>query len=372
VRDPLHGLDEVPWAELSHAYGSAEDVPDWLRDLRSADADDRLDARRRLYAAIDHQGTRYAASAPAVPFLYALAADPATEQRPEIVRLLGFLAIGYEEMWLPAGVDIATWRRDVADAPADDAEYAGYEMATYDAVRATVPGLCALLADPDPRLRAVTAWTLAWFPEESALVVPRLLELVETERVPGVGANALVAAGLLGDAALADRLRPYLAEGEPVLRWAAATALARLGVTDVAVVAELARRGASEPSQEAPRVAFYDGGDIRAYSARSLAALDGSFTDEAVAAVLDGLADVSGPYAFTPTATALRLTFGPEPPSTRPSFAELTEAQRRCVRILAEIGERTWLWNDFTEILRGWHLPDRRDDCRRYAGLPDA
>ena len=373
MRDPLHGLDDVPWAELSHAYGSADDVPDELRALRAADADDRFDALRRLYATIDHQGSRFEASAPAVPFLYALAADPTSAQRVEIVRLLGSLAIGYPEMWLPAGVDIASWRRDVAAAPAADrgADYARYEMAAYDAVRATVPGLCTLLADPDPKLRAVTASTLAWFPEESALIVPRLLELLEIERVPGVGANAIVAAGLVGDAALADRLRPYLAGEDPLLRWAAATALARLGATDVAVVAELARCGASEPEQETPRVCFSDEGDIRAYSAKSLAAVQGELTDEAMAAVLDGLAGVSGPYAFTPAATALRLTFGPEPPATRPPFAELTEPQRRTVRILAEIGERTWLWTDFTDILRDWNLPDRRDDCRRYVGLAD-
>jgi hypothetical protein len=35
------GIDEVDWASLRHAYGSAEDVPPLLRGLASADAVER-------------------------------------------------------------------------------------------------------------------------------------------------------------------------------------------------------------------------------------------------------------------------------------------------------------------------------------------
>lgn len=33
----LNGLDQVGWARLTHAYGSAQDVPDQVRDLVSPD-----------------------------------------------------------------------------------------------------------------------------------------------------------------------------------------------------------------------------------------------------------------------------------------------------------------------------------------------
>ena len=33
----LKGLDDIPWAELEHAYGSAADVPDLLRKLLDPD-----------------------------------------------------------------------------------------------------------------------------------------------------------------------------------------------------------------------------------------------------------------------------------------------------------------------------------------------
>jgi hypothetical protein len=41
----LAGLDEVLWAGLTHAYGSAEDVPGMLRRLVSADAERRAGKR---------------------------------------------------------------------------------------------------------------------------------------------------------------------------------------------------------------------------------------------------------------------------------------------------------------------------------------
>jgi hypothetical protein len=63
----LEGLDEIDWAALSHAYGPATDVPEWLRSLRSPDPEVREWVREDWN--IVHQGTGYAATAPAVPFL---------------------------------------------------------------------------------------------------------------------------------------------------------------------------------------------------------------------------------------------------------------------------------------------------------------
>ena len=393
----LAGLDDIDWAGLSHAYGSAADVPGLLRGLTSPDAELRKKASSTLHTNIFHQSSRYEASAYAVPFLLALAADPGTPDRPGIVRLIGALAIGYDESHLPAGVDIEGWRRAVAERrtadpdawvaeAADDAERRHreterelfdsareaeeHELAAYDAVRAGVPVLCALLGDPDPAVRAVAAWAVGWFPEESAVALPRLLDLLATERVPGVAANAIVAAGLLGDASLADRLRAVLTDEEPLSRWAAATALARVGVAESGVIAELAIGSANPPEQGDPRVEHYEG-DLRGFSSQSLARLDGGLPDGALAAVLHGLARASGPNAFAVTAAALQLAFGDAPPQTRPGYADLTEPQRRTVRVLAQLDEETWRWVNFTDILRTWRLPDTRLDCRRYAGLPE-
>jgi hypothetical protein len=175
--DALAGLEEIAWAGLVHAYGPAGDVPGLLRTLISESPDERERAMHELYGNIFHQGSRYQATAHAVPFLARLAVDPQTPRRDEIVHLLVAAAIGYDEAFMPAGVDIAAWRAEIErmrsvgpaqrrelDAWVEAARNEGErrvrsmqrasfdraqalrsaqdELGAYDAVRAEVPG-CA-------------------------------------------------------------------------------------------------------------------------------------------------------------------------------------------------------------------------------------
>src|SRR6266498_2020089 len=89
-------LDRIPWKNLTHAYGSAEDVPDLLRALRTASPDDKGDGTPlyELFGNIWHQGTVYEATAYAVPFLIDLAANPGTPDRIGILQLLAEIAKG--------------------------------------------------------------------------------------------------------------------------------------------------------------------------------------------------------------------------------------------------------------------------------------
>jgi hypothetical protein len=100
----LEGLEAVDWATLEHAYGSAEAVPRLLRQLRSADTPTREDALDQLLFTIGHQGTRYSATAPAVPFLVELATAPDTHHRARLVNLLAYAAIGDDQASLPDGI----------------------------------------------------------------------------------------------------------------------------------------------------------------------------------------------------------------------------------------------------------------------------
>ena len=58
----LEQLDEVAWASLSHAYGSADDVPELIRAPASPDGELRESALSELYGNIVHQGTRWEAT----------------------------------------------------------------------------------------------------------------------------------------------------------------------------------------------------------------------------------------------------------------------------------------------------------------------
>jgi hypothetical protein len=365
--DPLRGLHEVDWAGLTHAYGPAGDVPGQLAGLRSSDPGRRDRALHHLYGSIFHQGSRFEATAYAIPFLLALAADPDTAQRDELVMLLAALAVGFDNEHLPGGVDIRAWRSGAARLSRADPARSDTELAAYDAVRAGVPALLGLLADPSPRARSAAVYALSWFPEESPRILPRLLNLLRAEPVPDVAANALIAAGLLGDRALVGRIRGFLHDSQRVLRWAAAVALTRLGDGGPQVTGELAACLVNPPAVGKPGIRFFEG-DLRGYAAISLASLGDDAPAQAVTAVLDGLAACSGWDAIAVTEAALRLTFGARPVRPLPGFDELSQGQQRVVRTLAALGG-PWQLVNFTDILRAWNLPADRAECRSYALL---
>jgi HEAT repeat protein len=403
--DVLEGLDAVNWAGLTHAYGPASDVPELIRALASTEADERARALHSLYGNIFHQGSRYEATACAVPFLARLAANSQIAQRDDIVLLLAALAIGYDEAFLPAGVDIAGWRAGVeqvrvadpaetlrqldawVDAarsegersvrqmrraiydPASELRSAEDELGAYDAVRAEVPGLRGLLGDDDPGVRAAGAYLLGWFPEEATGSAAALRALLPVEAVPGVAANAIISAGLLGETNLVPQLRAYLDGSEPLMRWASAVALVRLGPADPSVLRVLASASADPPQRgPGPPVNFLHG-NLRGHAAQALAALDGHLPASVVDGLLQGLARSTQVAAFPMAVAALRVAFPGGGPDPLPPFGELTKLQQRVVRTLAELGPETWRWGNFMEILRAWNLPDNHVDCRTYAGL---
>ncbi|MFF3853115.1 hypothetical protein [Micromonospora sp. NPDC002575] len=406
------GIDDIDWVRLGHAYGSAGDVPGLLRALRSPDEGERQAAFGSLYANIFHQGTRYEASAYAVPFLLELLADPATPDRELVLYLATALAVGYDERWLPEGVPVAEFRR-VADGGrellaakpppwhGDDEtqkEYVEYayvesldeadqqrlwahiELTVYDAVRAGVPLFRDLLTDADPGLRAGAAYALAWFPEDAAGSLPALVAAAEAalEVDEDEAATALVAAGLLGAAPDAG----LLADPRPVIRWAAAIGRARvLGVdADQATVDELLAWTAAagpghRPAADGAEVPFLDG-DLNGYAGLSLRLLDTRHTDRAFDALLDRLPAVTGEKALPVAAEALRLAF---PDGSLPKgapCAALAPRQRRLVEVLARSPE-VWLFGDstfvnFSLLVGDYGLPRSREAMLAYLDGPPA
>ncbi|WP_166385540.1 hypothetical protein [Catellatospora methionotrophica] len=269
-------LSSIDWASLTHAYGSAEDVPDLIGALRSSDADVRGEAMTELYGNIFHQGSRYEASAYAVPFLLELVADSTTPDRQELIRLLASLAVGYGHHHAATGFPIAAMRDTMAQVPDQtwqswsqamkewyDIVSTGqrqpiplskperraletrHELAAYDAVRASVPVLLDCLDDLDAEVAGEAIHALAWFPEEITSIRPRLLAITSDNQQPEqIAGAALVAVGLLGGTLtqpVSDLFDTHLRTTDPHLRWSAAVAWAHLALEDVpdTAVAEL-------------------------------------------------------------------------------------------------------------------------------------
>ncbi|QIP86643.1 hypothetical protein GLX30_24450 [Streptomyces sp. Tu 2975] len=180
----LDGLDAHPWAGTTHAYGSAEDVPDVLRALTGDDGEAADEAVSELYGSVLHQGTVYAASADVAPFLARIAA--AGHKSADLLRLLGDMAGSDDEY----GVEPGTVRRAVA---------------------AQLPLMTPSLVEPDPAVRQAAVWAVAQT-RVAGTVLPELLGRWDTEREPLVRAELLGAvAGLdpvAGDALAQAALGP--------------------------------------------------------------------------------------------------------------------------------------------------------------------
>jgi hypothetical protein len=151
-------LDEIPWKDLTHAYGSAEDVPELLRALKlepRVKAPNSESALWHLCGNIWHQGTVYEATSYAVPFLLELAANPDVPDRLGILELLALIADGN-----PRGSE---WRTNAHEAVA-----AGLDVLIQ-------------MADDNSDIGLAASHVLAQLPEHVSVVGPLLEKYIETE-----------------------------------------------------------------------------------------------------------------------------------------------------------------------------------------------
>ncbi|MFI9831514.1 HEAT repeat domain-containing protein [Streptomyces sp. NPDC051913] len=154
------GIDEVDWASMRHAYGSAEDVPGLLRGLASADPAEREIALDGMYGAVHHQGDVYDSTLACVPYLFTLAAREEVRDRGGIVELL--VSIG-------------------GDGEVAEGADAGYAMARA-AVRAGAEVFARLAGDPDAGVRRSAASAVVRFLDRPERVLSLLRERIAVER----------------------------------------------------------------------------------------------------------------------------------------------------------------------------------------------
>ena len=192
----LEQLASINWSDLSHAYGSAEDVPQLLRDLTSPDEQLCSRALGTLYTNIYHQGTVYQASAYAVPFLLELLGEATVPDREELLVLLAHLARGntyHRQHWHLYSEE----RKQTPALLAELEEGMFWVEQTYEAVSAGLPLYCSLLEDPDPKLRMAALRVLGSLSREASQIVSLLVERFFVERDQRVQACLLFTLGTL-------------------------------------------------------------------------------------------------------------------------------------------------------------------------------
>ncbi|MEU6913953.1 HEAT repeat domain-containing protein [Streptomyces olindensis] len=239
----FRGIDEVDWASLRHAHGSAEDVPGLLRGLTSADPAERATALDGMYGAVHHQGDVYDSTLACVPFLLALAVREEVPDRAGVVELL--VSIG-----------------DIGGGSGE------LPTRARAAVRAGAEVFARLCGDADTGVRRAAAGALVRFDDRPARVLALLRERIGVERDDEVLTALVEALGVFaqryrtaGDTHAAEAVR-LLAElsGPPYgpgLRLAAFGRLAacapeRLPADLVPVVVRLLRDRSGQRARSGP------------------------------------------------------------------------------------------------------------------------
>ncbi|MGW4725374.1 HEAT repeat domain-containing protein [Streptomyces sp. NPDC004291] len=175
----INDLEKTDWASLGHAYGPADDVPGWLCGMVSPDAEVREEAFSRFYGAVLHQGSVYSSTVASVPFLFAMADDPASPDRAAVVALL--LSIGRE------AVDAEEVYAVVCGENGEDSTI---YPDTANLMRAHADAFIAYATDPDPRVRRASIEGLGLFLEDAERAVGLLKERLVHES--GVAERVLV------------------------------------------------------------------------------------------------------------------------------------------------------------------------------------
>ncbi|MEU2115804.1 PBS lyase [Streptomyces sp. NPDC016459] len=227
----LTGIEEVDWASLGHAYGPADDVPELLRGLASADPAERETALDGMYGAVHHQGDVYDSTLACIPFLLELVADPAVQDRGCLVELL--TSIG--------GIELDD-DEELDELDPDEEEFipaANYAMAAA-AIAAGADVFLGLASDPDPEVRLAAPCALASLHPEPARVLTLLRERLTVERDTEVRLALVAALGriALRHAALRAEIVDWLgwlarAAHDPGLRLAALVQRARCAPGDI-------------------------------------------------------------------------------------------------------------------------------------------
>ncbi|MFF0013613.1 HEAT repeat domain-containing protein [Streptomyces sp. NPDC005374] len=162
------GIDEVDWASLRHAYGSAEDVPGLLRGLASVDPVERERALDGMYGAVHHQGDVYDSTLACVPFLLALVASGQVADRAGIVELV--VSIGAECEGRGSAVESGLYARARVGVRAGAEVFVRLTGDADASVRRAAPGALVRFLDEPDRVLGLLRERLALERDERVLL----------------------------------------------------------------------------------------------------------------------------------------------------------------------------------------------------------
>jgi hypothetical protein len=371
----LEQLDEVPWEQLEHAYGSAADVPDQIRALASLDPDVRNKAYNVLWSSIIHQGTVYSATAHAVPFLLELLEAPETPDKPILLTLLTHLAYGssytYSHQDLFVDMGVFTEEMKQPEWQSQILEELKWVRAAFDAVVVGTPIYLTLLEHPDAEMRWSAGYTLSTCRNRAEAIIPVIQRALTREVDDRVQASFLLCLGFLMTTDSPPLLAKWVINGSvaPLPRVAAAISWLRVAGQDAGPLALDVLTQAlihPEPLNERYLPLPWSGHEsIVAVVSDALGHLGRSAATFVVPQVLQALSTLPPRDMASISMVNLILLLCFEPRKKPWALEELTEFQQSVLEQLFE-RERTWDWGNVLLQFRSYGLPDRRQKLREF------
>jgi hypothetical protein len=184
----LEGLDLIDWKSLRHSYGSAENTPNYLRNLLSPEPEKRNAAYEHLYGAVNHQGHISDSTAAVVPFLIELLESESTPERSRLLNVLrSFVESCNEHLYMlvdfyETGASLGHLRD---------------EMDTYNNVAQGLNLFLSLLSSSDKEVRKSAVELLGLLPDQHKKTLEPLWTKLSQEKDDDILASMLSSFGMI-------------------------------------------------------------------------------------------------------------------------------------------------------------------------------
>lgn len=176
----LAGIEAIPWHELHHAYGPADDVPNQLRMLLTDDPEVQDDAWEMLYSNIFHQGNVWEATPYTIPFFLQMLAYDGPPPKTSILWMLTTLVEG-RSYFVEISLNLEErdkWQERLAKQGINlETEINNGQTAVESINQAACEGIPLyfdLLDHPDPEVRIAAFTLLGTLRGQSEQIIPHL------------------------------------------------------------------------------------------------------------------------------------------------------------------------------------------------------
>ena len=368
----LEGLDAVPWEYLGKnvsgyfvAYGSATDIPIFIRQLISPDSQERSQGLGRLYENLLHQGSRFSGAPYALPFIIELCAESSVLNRPSLLWFWGHAITGYfsfrERPTWGDGEKVYEYG-EVCQWMIDSNLGEELHQIYLESLKAKEL-LFNLLNNEDPLIRIGAIRVLASMPTIAELSIPKLETRLDRETEDNIRGSIAFALGELG--ASASLFKMLNGKESPATNCMAVCQLARINPQESLI--EPLLEFVKHPIGEYRNIVG-SGGKSTDDAAFAISHLPRQVQQQAIPAICQRLKQARSFDTIPLVNTLLSATFE----KRNEPLIELTTIQKLVLSQML-LTDELWSIGNLIGVLKTYGLPDgladKKEKCAKLVGM---